>query len=350
MKPVIINSRTISDEQPPFIIAEMSANHDQSLDKALKMVETAKDCGVDAIKLQTYTPDTMTIRSESSDFKINEDDNIWKGSYLYDLYKKAQTPWEWHEKIFQKCKALDLTVFSTPFDETAVDFLETLTVPCYKIASFENTDLLLLKKVAKTGKPVIMSTGMATAAEIDNAVTTLRTNGCDQIILLKCTSTYPASPAQSNIKTIPHMKQLFRCHIGLSDHTPGIGVSVASVALGACVIEKHFTLSRADEGVDAAFSLEPQEFKTLVSESKNAFNALGDVSYGPTKSEKNSLKYRRSIYIVKDIKAGEIITENHVKSIRPGFGLSTKYFELVLGKKIKKDAKKGAPLTWELLL
>jgi len=334
----------------PFIVAEMSGNHNQSLERALQIVEAAAKAGVHAIKLQTYTPDTMTIDVTNGDFLIEDSDSLWKGKNIYELYKEAYTPWEWHEPIFKRCKELGLMAFSTPFDETAVDFLEELDVPSYKIASFEITDLPLIRKVASTGKPMIISTGMATVAEIDEAVRTAKEAGCSDIILLKCTSSYPASPADSNLMTIPHLKQLFGCPVGLSDHTLGIGVAVASVALGAVLIEKHFTLSRADGGVDAAFSLEPEEMRMLVEETKRAWQALGTVRYGPTESEEKSLKFRRSIYIVKDLKAGDVLSPENIRIIRPGYGLSPKYYDVVLGRRVREDVRKGTPLSWDKLL
>ncbi|WP_296863844.1 pseudaminic acid synthase [Thermosyntropha sp.] len=330
-------------------MAEMSGNHNQSLDRALAIVEAAAKAGVNAIKLQTYTPETMTLDVDGPDFYINDRESLWSGRTLYDLYKEAYTPWEWHKPIFEKCRELGLIVFSTPFDETAVDFLEALDVPCYKIASFENTDLPLIKKVASTGKPMIISTGMATVAEIDETVRTARENGCKDIILLKCTSTYPASPEDTNLLTIPHMKELFNCEVGLSDHTLGIGAAVASVALGATFVEKHFTLSRAEGGVDAAFSMEPHEMRMLVEETKRAWQALGKVNYGTTDNEKKSLKFRRSLYIAKDMKEGEVLTEENLRIIRPGYGLEPKYYETVLGRRVNRDVKKGTPVSWDII-
>lgn len=350
MREVTIQNRKIGLGQPPFIIAEMSGNHNQSLDRALEIVEEAAKSGVHALKLQTYTPDTLTLDVETPEFVIKSKGNLWEGKKLYDLYKEAYTPWEWHKPIFDKCKELGLIAFSSPFDETAVDFLEELDVPCYKIASFENVHLPLIKKVASTGKPIIISTGMATLAEIDEAVRTAKNNGCKDLILLKCTSTYPALPSDSNILTIPHMKKLFNCHVGLSDHTLGLGVAIASVALGATVIEKHFTLSRADGGVDSAFSLEPLEMKQLVDETTRAFDSIGEVCYGPTEKEIESRKRRRSLYISEDMRAGESITHENVKVIRPGLGLSPKYLSLLIGKKVNKDIKKGTAVNWDLFL
>lgn len=346
IKPFNIAGFEISDTSKPFIIAEMSGNHNQSLERALEIVEAAAATGVHAIKLQTYTAATMTIQGVLT---IEDENSLWKGRELYDLYKEAHTPWEWHKPIFDKAKSLGLIAFSTPFDETAVDFLESLDVPVYKVASFENTDLPLLKKIASTGKPVIISSGAATAANLDEAVQTLRLNGCNDLVVLKCTSTYPATPENTNLLTIPHMKQLFNCHIGLSDHTMGTGVSIAAVALGAKVIEKHFTLARADGGVDSAFSMEPEEFKSLVIESEKAFLALGNIQYGVQKAEEKNVRFKRSVYVSKDIKAGELFTKENIRVIRPGFGLPPKFYETVLGKTAAKDIKAGTPLTWEIL-
>lgn len=345
-----IGNREIGRHTKPFIIAEMSGNHNQSLERALRLVELAAEAGVDALKLQTYTPDTITLDVHTGEFFITNDANLWKGQSLYNLYKEAYTPWEWHKQIFDKAKELGLLAFSSPFDETAVDFLETLDVPAYKIASFENVDIPLIRKVARTGKPIIISTGMATAAELDEAVRTVREEGNDQIILLKCTSTYPATPSNTNLATIPHMRDLFGTEVGLSDHTMGVGVSVAAVTLGATVIEKHFTTSRAEGGVDSAFSMEPHELKMLVEETERAWQSLGIIKYGPTKAEEASLEHRRSLYIAADLKAGDVLTKENVRDVRPGLGLPTKYYDLVIGKTIKKDASKGTPLSWDYLL
>jgi len=349
MPEVSIGDKKIGRGHPPFVIAEMSGNHNQSLERALEIVTAAARAGAHALKLQTYTADTMTLNLGRDEFFIEDPNSLWKGSSLYDLYKLAYTPWEWHQAIFERCRELGMICFSTPFDESAVDFLEGLDVPCYKIASFENTDLPLIRKVAATGKPMIISSGMATTAELDEAVRSARAAGCSQLILLKCTSTYPATAEQTNIRTIPHMQELFGCEVGLSDHTMGIGVSVASVALGATVIEKHFTLSRADGGVDSAFSLEPAELKMLVEDTLRAWQALGTVSYGPTDRERSSLGLRRSLYIVKDLKKGELLTPENLQAIRPGLGLATKYQELFLGKKVAKDVPRGTPCDWNLL-
>jgi pseudaminic acid synthase len=341
-----IGHHIIGKNHPPFIIAEMSGNHNQSLERALAIVDAAADAGAHAIKLQTYTADTITVEGA---YRIEDEGSLWKGRELYDLYKEAYTPWEWHQPIFEQAEKRGLLAFSSPFDETAVDFLESLNVPAYKIASFENTDWTLLKKVAATGKPVIVSTGASTIADIDETVRLLKTHGCNEIILLKCTSTYPATPQNTNLLTIPHLAQMFDCHVGLSDHTMGIGVPVAAAALGARVIEKHFTLRRADGGVDSAFSLEPEELKALVIETERAFLAMGTVKYGVQKAEEKSVAFKRSLYAVTDIAEGEEITESNVKSKRPSFGLHTKYLERVVGKKAKTFIKKGTPIQFELI-
>ena len=344
-----IESREIGSEQPPFIIAEMSGNHNQSLEGALAIVEAVAKTGAHALKIQTYTPDTMTLDLDEREFHISDPKSLWAGNSLYKLYGEAYTPWEWHKPIFDRAREVGIIAFSTPFDDTAVDFLESLNVPCYKIASFENTDLPLIRRVAATGKPLIISTGMASIAELDETVRAAREAGCKDLILLKCTSTYPATADNTNILTIPHMRKLFGCEVGLSDHTMGVGVSVASVALGATVIEKHFTLNRSDGGVDSTFSMEPTEMTQLVVEAERAWQALGKVSYGATEAEKKSIVFRRSLYVVQDIKAGEVLTKENVRAIRPGLGLPTKYLDVVLGKKLKQDVKRGTALHWDLL-
>lgn len=347
MKFITIGDRKIGPNHSPFIIAEMSGNHNQSLDRALQIVDEAALAGVDAIKLQTYTADTMTVKGA---YTIEDDNSLWYGRELYELYQQAYTPWEWHKAIFDRAKQHGILAFSSPFDASAVDFLEELNVPAYKIASFENTDHPLLRKVAQTGKPVIMSTGVATLADIDESIRVLRDNGCKELAILKCTSTYPATPSNSNINTIPHMANLFDgVLVGLSDHTMGIGVPVAAVALGACIVEKHFTLSRADGGVDSTFSLEPAELKSLVIESERAFLALGKIQYGVQKAEKNSKRFKRSVYAVKDIKAGESLNGENLRVIRPGDGLEPKYFDKLLGKTAKQKISAGTPLSWELV-
>ncbi len=342
-----IGNREIGRHHAPFIIAEMSGNHNQSIERALEIVEAAAKTGVHALKIQTYTPDTMTLDIDEREFHISDPKSLWAGTSLYKLYGQANTPWEWHKPIFERARQLGLIAFSTPFDETAVDFLESLDVPCYKIASFENTDLPLIRRVAATGKAMIVSTGMATVAELDETVRAARNAGCNDLILLKCTSTYPAAPENTNILTIPHMRALFKCEVGLSDHTMGVGVSVGSITLGATVIEKHFTLSRAQGGVDSTFSMEPAEMAQLVVETERAWQALGQVQYGATDAERASLVFRRSLYVVEDLKAGDVLTRENVRAIRPGLGLPTKYLEQVLGKTVKQDVKRGAALGWD---
>lgn len=344
-----IANRKIGFRHPPFIIAEMSGNHNQSFDRALRIVDAAAKAGAHAVKLQTYTADTMTLDIADREFFINDPDSLWKGKSLYELYKEAHTPWEWHKPIFKRCRELGMPCFSTPFDETAVDFLESLDVPCYKIASFENTDINLIRKIASTGKPMIVSSGMATVSEIDETIRSARDAGCKDIILLKCTSAYPAKPENANLLTLPHMRDTFRVQVGLSDHTMGIGVAVASVALGATVIEKHFTLRRDDGGVDSAFSLEPQEMNSLVNECENAWKSLGRIEYGTTDEESKSLQFRRSLYIAKDMIAGDFFTSENLRSVRPGFGLPTKYYKDLLGKQVVRDVKEGTPTSWDLL-
>jgi pseudaminic acid synthase len=344
-----IDQFTIGANQPPFIIAELSGNHQQSLELALAMVEAAAKAGAHAIKLQTYTADSMTLDVQSTDFVIQEEDSLWHGESLHGLYQKAATPYEWHEILFAKAKSLGMTAFSSPFDEAAVDFLDSLGVPCFKIASFELTDIPLIKKAASKGKPLIMSTGMASLSEIEQAVSAARGAGCEQIALLKCTSTYPALATNTNLLTIPHLRDAFGCQVGLSDHTAGTGVSVAAVALGATIIEKHFVLDRSAGGVDAEFSLEPQELSALVTETKRAWQAMGQVIYGGTLAEEKSKQYRRSIYVCKDIKAGQLLTTSNLRIVRPAFGLAPKHWEDVLGKKAKCDLSKGTPLSWGML-
>ncbi|MEJ7691792.1 pseudaminic acid synthase [Daejeonella sp.] len=341
MKDFRIANKVVGRGYPPFIIAEMSGNHNQSLDTALAIVDAAADAGAHAIKLQTYTADTMTIPGA---YTIQDKDSIWNGMELYDLYKVAYTPWEWHKPIFDRAREKGILAFSSPFDETAVDFLETLDVPVYKIASFENTDWPLLKKVAATGKPVIMSTGVSNLTDIAESVRVLRENGCEDLILLKCTSTYPASPENTNIRTIPHMAELFNCHVGLSDHTMGIGVSVGSVVLGARIIEKHFTLDRAAGGVDASFSLEPDELKALVVETERAFLSLGIINYEILRVEEKSRIFKRSVFAVEDIAEGENFTKLNTRIIRPGLGLEPKLYDYLLEKKATKNISKGSPI------
>lgn len=349
MATIKLGQHAIGAKHPPFIIAELSGNHDQSLDKALAMVDAAAKCGANAIKIQTYTADTMTLDIDTGEFYIEDKNSLWHGTSLYKLYQIAYTPWEWHEAIFARAKELGMLAFSTPFDLTAVTFLESLDVPCYKIASFENSDHPLLAAVAKTGKPVIMSTGMASQSELAESVEVLRANGCKELILLKCTSNYPARPVDANLLTIPHLAQLFQCQTGLSDHTTGIGVAIAAVALGATVIEKHFVLDRNDGGVDAEFSLEPHELKQLVAETAKAKDALGQVYYGCTDKEIASRKHRRSLYVAADLKAGDVLTTENLRAIRPGLGLSPKYLEMLLGKAVTKDVPRGTAMSWNLV-
>ena len=327
----------------PFIIAEMSGNHNQSLERALKIIDAAADAGASAIKIQTYTADTLTIKGV---FKITEKSSLWYGKDLHDLYDEAHTPWDWHKAIFEHAHKRAIICFSSPFDETAVDLLESLNNPIYKIASFEINHIPLLKYIAKTGKPVIMSTGASSLSEIAEAVNVLKREGCENLTLLKCTSTYPASAENSNLNTIPHLKELFNCEVGLSDHTMGIGVAVAAIAKGANVIEKHFCLDRSEGGVDSAFSLEPAEFKQLVIESKNAYLALGKINYGVTNDEKKVDAGKRSIYVSDKINEGEIITTKNIKVIRPGYGLHPRYYTDVLGKKATKNLEIGQPLSF----
>jgi len=342
-----IGNRRIGPGEPTYIVAEMSANHSQDLDEAIKIVHAAAEAGADAIKLQTYTPDTMTIDCDNEYFTIKG--TLWNDRNLYDLYKEAYTPWEWHPKLQQVANDLGLDCFSTPFDDTAVEFLEGMDVPVHKIASFETVDLPLLRKIAQTGKPVIMSTGMATLAEIDEAVGTLREAGNRQLALLKCTSAYPASPAEMNLTTIPHLSAAFSVPVGLSDHTLGTTVPVAAVAIGACIIEKHFTLSRSTPGPDSAFSLEPAEFKAMVAAVRTTEAALGQVSYGVNIEEAKSRAYRRSLFVVEEMKQGDRFTAANVRSIRPGHGLHTRYLKEIMGRCASRDIARGAPLAWDLV-
>lgn len=347
--PVVIQNKTIGLNYKPFIIAEMSANHEQSLEKALAIVEGVAKTGADAIKLQTFRPESMTLDVRSPDFFIGDKNNLWHGQTLYELYQKAYLPWEWHAPIFARAKELGLIALSTPFDPSAVDFLETLDVPCYKIGSCENKDIPLIQKAAKTGKPLIISTGMATVIELAEAVQAAREAGCQDLTLLKCTCAYPSDPKESNLRTLVHMKELFNCEVGISDHSEGIGVSLAAIALGATVIEKHVTLAEDDQSLDAAFSLTIEQLHNLVTESKRVWEALGEIKYGPSPSEEASLRYRRSLYVCNDVKEGEILTPENVRPIRPGFGLEPKFYSFVIGKKAQKDLKKGEPFTWDMV-
>jgi pseudaminic acid synthase len=343
-----IGNRPIGKDHVPFVIAEMSGNHNQSLDRALAIVDAAAAAGAHAIKLQTYTADTITLNVSEGEFFIRDEKSLWKGNSLHQLYQQAHTPWEWHAPIMEHARKLGLVCFSSPFDESAVDFLRSLSVPAFKIASFENNHLPLIRKVAATGKPMIISTGMATLGELDEAVRAAREAGCRDLILLKCTSTYPSSPENTNVLTIPHLRSLFDCEVGLSDHTMGVGVAVAAVAHGATIIEKHFTLSRAEGGVDSSFSLEPAELKSLVVETERAWSSLGKVTYGPTEVEKKSLVFRRSLYIAEDMKAGDALTAKTLRVVRPSGGLHPRYYEQLLGKKVTRDLKMGTAVDWSM--
>ena len=343
-----LGSRSVGAGSEPFVIAEMSGNHNQSLDRALAIVDAAADAGAHAIKLQTYTADTMTLDLDGPGFRIDDPNSLWCGETLYKLYEKAHTPWDWHGPLFDRARVRRLVAFSTPFDETAVDFLEALGVPCYKIASFENTDHALIRRVAATGKPLIMSTGMATLTELTESVAVARAAGCRDLVLLKCTSAYPATASDANLATIPHMRDRFECEVGLSDHTMGVAASVAAVALGATVIEKHFTLSRAEGGVDSAFSLEPAELQSLVTETRAAWQSRGHVAYGPSAgSESGSVRFRRSLYFVRDLAQGETIDATAVRAIRPGHGLAPQYLNDVVGMTAVRPIQRGSPVRWD---
>jgi pseudaminic acid synthase len=346
---IFIEQFSIGRRHPPFIIAEMSGNHNGSLERALKIVDMVAENGAHAIKLQTYTPDTMTLNLRTKEFRINDKTSLWKGKSLYKLYEEAQTPWEWHKPIFERARKHGLVAFSSPFDSNAVEFLESLNVPMYKIASAELVDLNLIRCVAQTKKPVILSTGMASISEIHDAVAIARSNGCPHVVLLKCTAAYPANPEESNLNSIPVMRDVFQVQVGLSDHTLGIGAAIASVAMGGTIIEKHVTLAREDGGVDSAFSLEPHELRLLVSESKIAQVAMGSNQIGPTEAERNSLKFRRSLYAIENIKLGERLTEQNVRAIRPGFGLPPKNLSNVIGRKVSCHVKRGTAINWNLI-
>lgn len=347
---ITIAGRAIGAQSRPYLIAEMSGNHNQSLDRALSIVDAAAKAGADAVKLQTYTAETMTLDVRAPGFVIDDPDSLWAGRQLFDLYKEAYTPWEWHAPIMARAAERGMHCFSSPFDESAVDFLTSLNVPAFKIASFENTDLPLIRKVAATGKPMIISTGMASLSEIDEAVRTARAGGCEQIALLKCTSTYPATPESTNLRTIPHMREAFTgCEVGLSDHTMGCGVAVGSVVLGATLIEKHFTLRRSDGGVDSAFSLEPEELALLRIETERAWLGIGSVAYGGTRAESKSRVFRRSLYVAQDLRAGDILTKENLRCVRPALGLEPKYYDLVLGRRVNADTPKGTPMAWKLI-
>jgi N-acetylneuraminate synthase len=344
-----IAGREIGPEHAPYVIAEMSGNHNQSLARALEIVEAAGAAGARALKLQTYTADSMTLDLSEGEFFISDPASPWVGTSLHALYQQAHTPREWHAPIMRRANELGMACFSTPFDEDAVDFLESLDAPAYKIASFENVHLPLIRKVAATGKPMIISTGMASLEEIGEAVEAARGAGCRDLVLLKCTSTYPASPENSNVLTVPDLRARFGCEVGLSDHTMGVGAAVAAVAHGACVVEKHFTLRRADGGVDSAFSLEPEELRLLVVETERAWQALGKVRYGASEAERPSLAYRRSVYVVRDLVAGDVLDADNIRCIRPGLGLAPKHYEALLGRRLKHDVRKGTPVAWEML-
>lgn len=344
-----IGEREVGRGARPYLIAEMSGNHNQSIDRAFEIVDAAAAAGADAVKLQTYTADTMTLDVRAPGFVIEDPDSLWAGRQLYELYEEAHTPWDWHKPIMERAASHGMHCFSTPFDDTAVDFLEECGVPAYKIASFEVTDIPLIEKVARTGKPMIISTGMATMGEIDEAIRAARGQGNDQIVILKCTSTYPATPQNTNLVTIPAMRESFGVEVGLSDHTMGCGVSVASVAMGAVLIEKHFTLARADGGVDSAFSLEPDEFKMLRVETERAWQSIGKVTFGGTKAEEKSRAYRRSLYVSRDIAAGEPLTADNMRIVRPGFGLPPKFYDHMLGKRVTRAVTPGTPVDWDLI-
>jgi len=342
-----IEGRSIGPDQPPYIIAELSANHNGSLEKALESIAVAHQCGVDAIKIQTYSAETMTIDCNASDFVVKG--GLWDGFKLYDLYKWAETPYEWHKTIFDYARKVGVTIFSTPFDETAVDLLESLNTPAYKIASFEVADLPLIRYVAKTGKPMIMSTGMATENEIQEAVSTARDGGCKELLLLHCISSYPAPIEQANLRQIPELAKRFGVFSGLSDHTMGTSASIAAIAMGACLIEKHFTISRNDKGPDSAFSLEPQELRSLCADASDAWLALGRTGFGRQESEQNSKIFRRSIYFVKDLPIGHIIGLGDIRRIRPGMGLPPKFFDELIGSRLKMDVARGTPASWDII-
>jgi pseudaminic acid synthase len=344
-----LGSRSLSAGQPPTIIAELSGNHDGSLDSVLRLVDEAAAAGAHAVKLQTYTADTMTLDLSVGQFYLDDQSTLWHGETLYDLYARAHTPWEWHAPIFDRARSRGLVAFSTIFDPTALEFLESLDVPAYKIASFENTDLPLIRLAARTGKPLIMSTGMASLDELDEAVHAARDGGCKNLVLLKCTSSYPADPAESNLRTMPFLRARYGCEVGLSDHTLGIGAAIASVAFGAVAIEKHFALSREDGGVDAAFSMTPDELAQLVQESRTAAAAIGEVHFGPTEAELKELPYRRSLYITEDLRSGDELSADNVRPIRPGGGLPPKFFEEVMGRRVAQNVSRGTPLSWDLL-
>ena len=344
-----INGRPIGPSHRPYLIAEMSGNHNHSLDRALEIVTAAAESGADAIKLQTYTADTITLDVDAPGFVIDDENSLWNGRRLHALYEEAHTPWDWHGPIMEHAKSVGIDCFSSPFDASAVEFLEGLDAPAYKIASFESVDLPLIRKVAETGKPMIISTGMASVVEIGEALRVCRDAGNDQVCILKCTSTYPATPENTNIATIPNMRATFGCEVGLSDHTMGTGVAVAATALGSVLVEKHFTLRRADGGVDSAFSLEPEEFAQLRVETERAWQSIGQVTYGGTKAEEGSRQFRRSLYVAEDMAEGEAFTAENLRSVRPGFGLEPKHYDVLLGKRVNRALTKGTPVSWDLI-
>jgi len=349
MQDIRIGNHRIGLNQPPFIIAEMSGNHGQSLEKALEIVDAAAAAGCQALKIQTSTPDMLTLDSREPDFIVRGANDDWEGQSLYELYTTNHTPFEWHAPIFERAASHGMVGFSSPFSEEAIDFLETVNCPAYKIASFENNWSGLIRRAARTGKPVVISTGMADLADLERMMRIVRGEGNEQIVLLKCTSTYPALPHNTNLRTIPHLREMFGCHVGLSDHTMGTGVSVAATVLGATVIEKHLTLRRDDGGPDSSFSMEPNEMKRLVEECKQAQQALGTVSYGPTNAELNSLGFRRSIYVVQDIAEGDLLTTENIRVIRPGHGLAPHYLPELLGRPVRQALRRGTALTWDAL-
>ena len=337
----------IINKKKPYVIAELSANHQNSIKKAKLLVKAAADAGASAIKLQTYKPETMTINSYEKSFLIKEKNNLWKNRNLYSLFKEGSLPWEWHKEIYNYSRDLGITAFSTPFDITAVKLLESLKTPFYKVASFENTDLDLIKCICETNKPIIISSGMSKLSELSETIEFLEKNNCKEYYILKCTSNYPANPKDSNLYTIPHMKKLFKCDVGLSDHTPGIGASIAAIALGAKIIEKHITLDRNDGALDSKFSLEPHEFKNLVTECNRAYQSLGHVRYGPVKNEKHGITRKRSLFFVKDLKKGAVIKKEDLKALRPNLGLPVKYSKILIGMKINRSIKNGTPVNWK---
>ena len=347
-KSIRIEQVEIGAGSPPFIVAELSGNHNGSLDRALELVDKAADAGVSAIKIQTFTPDTITLPIKSGRFYIDDPKSLWHGKSLYELYQVGQTPYEWHKAIFERCRKKGLIGFSTPFDVTAVDFLESLNVPCYKIGALEISDHELIKKCAATKKPLIISAGAVTLSEIDETVRIARENGCTDLILLHCLKAYPADPAEFHLKKIPHLAALFDCIVGISDHSPGIGVAIASISHGACLIEKHLTLSRKEKVIDSDFSLEPTEMKQLVEESKRAFVAQGSATFGITPSEELERTFRRSLYFAEKLAPETVITRAHIRSVRPGGGLEPKYIDAVIGQKVQKGVEYGDPVTWEV--